>query len=166
LSEGFFNWTGNLNDNKRALQPPKGYKGPEPCIFYPQHSQHFSQSDFGILFPYLTQRFMKAEEPERVLKLNVRAVLQMLRNCDFEVAKTSNKDMEIEEDKDLDDIAILAKDSNVRGWMPVSLERRMSEAKLSTENEKKSMPADFDGPNETQTHLAEQAHAQTQAQAA
>jgi len=151
LSEGFFNWTGNLNDVKRAISPPTKYSGPEPSNFYPARSQHFSQSDFGILFPTLTSYF-KAEEPERVLKLNMRAMLQTFRRCGIEVSDTSRADMEISDDssvtKSSDDAAILSKVSDIRGWMPIPIERRMSRSSMSTKEDEKNMPAEFKAAEE------------------
>jgi len=145
LSEGFFNWTGNLNDVKRAISPPTKYTGPEPANFYPSRSQHFSQSDFGILFPTLTSYF-KAEEPERVLKLNMRAILQTFRSCGIEVSGTSKADMEIEDDTATTttaDDAILSKVSNIRGWCQIPIERRMSRNSISSQEDEKNMPAEF-----------------------
>jgi platelet-activating factor acetylhydrolase len=55
-------------------------------MFYPLKSQHFNQSDFGILFPWITKRFAKAEEPEHIIDLNVRAMVQIMREADIEVA--------------------------------------------------------------------------------
>jgi len=153
LSQGFFNWTGNLNDIKRAIAPPVDYEGPEPNNFYPELSQHFSQSDFGILFPRLTA-YMKAEEPERVLKLNMRAMLQMFRQCGIEVANTSFADMEISDeatDKNIhDDSAILAHTSDIRGWKYIPAERRMSKFRMSTKDEKDSMPMEFRSAEDNQ----------------
>lgn len=153
LSEGFFKWTGNLNDVKRAISPPTNYTGPEPSNFYPTRSQHFSQSDFGILFPTLTS-YMKAEEPERVLKLNMRAMLETFRRCGIEVSDTSKADMEISDDsaatKGTDDTAILAKSSDIRGWTPIPVERRMSRDRVSTKEDEKNMPAEFAAAEEPQ----------------
>jgi len=75
-------------------------------MFYVQNSQHFNQSDFGILFPYLTRRFTKAEEPERVLELNTRAMVQLMRESGIEVAGE-------------DDFEILDGDSDIRSWVPI-----------------------------------------------
>lgn len=160
LSQGFFNWTGNLNDINRAIAPPVDYKGPEPNNFYPVASQHFSQSDFGILFPRLTA-YMKAEEPERVLKLNMRAMLQMFRQCGIEVANTSFADMEISDEaaavKHADDSAILAHTSSIRGWTPIAIERRMSNTKKSTKDEKEAMPMEFRSAEDDQpSNMADQ----------
>lgn len=79
-----------------------------PHMFYPLHSQHFNQSDFGVLFPWITRRFAKAEEPEHIIDLNVRAMVQVMREADIEVGR----------DADLD---ILDKDKEVRSWVHVPL---------------------------------------------
>lgn len=56
-----------------------------PHMFYPLKSQHFNQSDFGVLFPWITKRFAKAEEPEYIIDLNVRAMVQVMREADIEI---------------------------------------------------------------------------------
>ena len=72
-------------------------------MFFVQRSQHFSQSDFGILFPHLTRWLAKAEEPERILELNTRAIVQMLRENGIEVAG--------ERDEEILDV-----ESEIRRW--------------------------------------------------
>ena len=168
LSEGFHKWTGNLNNVKCAFSPPATYNGPEPGLFYPVASQHFSQSDFGILFPWLTERFMHAAEPERVLKLNMRAVLQMMRNCGHDVAATSAADMDLPADKKLTakeeqagDEQILSKVSSVRGWTSIPLAKGMREPKLTTKDEKESAPPEFRAPEDFRVAMDAQMEAQT-----
>ena len=100
LSEAFVKWKGNLipikkavsahpSDNRRSRSQQNA-----PHIFYPVTSAHLSQSDFGILFPWLTKKVLKAEEPERTLLLNVRAILEVLRQNGMEVADTTVAEME------------------------------------------------------------------------
>ena len=157
LSEAFFRWRGNLEPVKRAVSEDpsqehsfiKKQKTP-PYIFYPLTSAHLSQSDFGVLFPWLTKRAFKAEEPERTLRLNVRAILEVLRQNGQELADTSDIDME-EQDSSLSqkhkngsirpehkdpsarkigsentiigqDGKILAKDGSVRGWIALDVD--------------------------------------------
>lgn len=135
LSEAFFKWRSNLEDTKRALLPVNGqHLNVNPHIFYPISSAHLSQSDFGLLYPYLTKKFMKALEPERTLRLNVRAILESLRRSGIRVADTSALDMELStggeagnpkeiEDKQKfplsQDHTILATDGSVKGWIAV-----------------------------------------------
>lgn len=71
------------SQRKPAAQKTRS-KGPH--MFYPLKSQHFNQSDFGVLFPWITKRFAKAEEPEYIIDLNVRAMVQVMREADIEVA--------------------------------------------------------------------------------
>ncbi|KAF2868825.1 platelet-activating factor acetylhydrolase [Massariosphaeria phaeospora] len=133
LSEAFYKWSSNLNDCKKIVAKPTGAEckypeQPGPHIFYPIASAHLSQSDFGVLFPWVTTKVFGAKEPERVLKLNVRAILQVLRNGGVEVANTGVQDLEIEDvdvakasssqDKEILDGS---KDS-VRGWVSLSME--------------------------------------------
>lgn len=83
-------------------KPRERSKGPH--LFYPLRSQHFNQSDFGILFPWIAKRFTKAEEPERILELNVRAMVQLMRESGIEVSGDNDPD-------------ILDKDGDVRRWV-------------------------------------------------
>ncbi|MCJ1436238.1 hypothetical protein MMC27_005616 [Xylographa pallens] len=98
LSEAFFKWRGNLISTKQAVSAgPSGDRRHDPGkshphIFYPVKTAHVSQSDFGILFPWATKKFMKAEEPERTLTLNVLAILELMRQSGKDVASLSDVD--------------------------------------------------------------------------
>ncbi|KAM4066599.1 platelet-activating factor acetylhydrolase, isoform II domain-containing protein [Hirsutella rhossiliensis] len=106
-SEAFYKWTEHLHLKARLLSPdpsakivtphmyerPGGVKLPEPNFFYVINSAHLSQSDFGILFPWLTKKIFDADQPERVLRLNLRAQLQLLRTNGVAVARTSAGDL-------------------------------------------------------------------------
>ncbi|TVY46793.1 putative phospholipase A2 [Lachnellula cervina] len=130
-SQAFYNWKEHLAATKRVLSPdpsttaPFDYSGKgvkEPAFYYAKSAAHLSQSDFGILFPWLTKRFLAVEDPERILRLNVRAVAQLLRNNGVEIGKTSRGDMELEDanaEETTDDEKILAKEG-VRGWCWIS----------------------------------------------
>ncbi|KAL1302211.1 hypothetical protein AAFC00_002639 [Neodothiora populina] len=143
LSQGFFNWAGNCNDAKRAITPPANYDGEnrEPHCYYPASSQHFSQSDFGILFPYITRRLMKAEEPERLLRLNARAVLQTFRESGLVIADTTAADREVDGTDDGAD-KIFANDGSIRGWIQVDVAGNLPNGDIGIEQEGKQAPAD------------------------
>ncbi|KAF2839396.1 hypothetical protein M501DRAFT_1016478 [Patellaria atrata CBS 101060] len=162
LSDAFFKWRAHLEKVKHLLSEdpsvdsPKQTK-PGPHFFYPSHSAHLSQSDFGILFPWITKKALKAEEPERVLRLNTRAICQILRNTGLEVADTSEIDREEQEvektmskDERGQDWKILAKDGGVRGWITLDtrldLEDEGKDGKLTKEISKD--PADIVGEGE------------------
>ncbi|KAF3032057.1 hypothetical protein E8E12_001807 [Didymella heteroderae] len=126
LSEGFYKWTSNLLETKRVVAKPASAPAslPGPHIFYPLASAHLSQSDFGILFPWATAKVFGAREPDRVLRLNARAILQMLRNAGVEVANTSAADLEfegVEEGKIIpnDDSILSRRKDRVRGWVNI-----------------------------------------------
>ncbi|KAI2470823.1 phospholipase A2 [Annulohypoxylon bovei var. microspora] len=100
-SEDFHAWTEHLHATARALSPDpsaprvlasafyaSGVKLAEPHFFFVERSAHLSQSDFGVLFPWLMFKIYKSEEPERALRLNRRAVLQVLRANGVPVART------------------------------------------------------------------------------
>ena len=137
LSESFFKWTSNLQETKRAILPRVGEPSAleaKPHIFYPVSSAHLSQSDFGPLFPWLTNKVFKAEDPERTLRLNVRAILESLRRSGVKVADTSALDMESEAlgkestsegDRSFplaQDHRILATDGSIKGWVAIPLD--------------------------------------------
>lgn len=142
LSEAFYKWSSNLNDTKRIVSKPTGSQAkypaqPGPHIFYPTASAHLSQSDFGVLFPWVTTKVFGAKEPERVLRLNARAMLQVMRNADIEVAATSKEDMELADVEGLEkgvprDERILSHaEDSVRGW--ISLDTELSGDKSKVE---------------------------------
>jgi len=98
LSDAFFKWKPNLRETLITVSKPSNSNFPDqagPHIFYPISSAHLSQSDFGVLFRWATTKIFGAKEPERVLRLNVRAILQTLRNSGIEVAATSALDREL-----------------------------------------------------------------------
>jgi platelet-activating factor acetylhydrolase len=140
LSEAFVKWEGNFNDTKRTISPVQPAPSDDikwsPYIFYPTSAAHLSQSDFGILFPWLTSTVLKTKDPERLLKLNVRAMLQVIRSNGFEIAATGKKVLEEEEvmiqpeeaksiesqdTLEYQDWGILAEDSDVDGWNCISM---------------------------------------------
>lgn len=102
-SETFFKWTEHLHSMCRIISPDpgartvsasafkrpgSGVKLPEPNFFYVPNSAHLNQSDFGVLFPWLTKKVFGAEQPERSLRLNIRAMLQLLRTNGVPVGRT------------------------------------------------------------------------------
>lgn len=106
-SEAFYKWTEQLHVKARLLSPdpsaeivsaelyekPSGIKLPEPNFFYVANSAHLNQSDFGVLFPMLTKRVFDAQQPERALRLNLRAQLQLLRANGVPVTRTYAGDL-------------------------------------------------------------------------
>ena len=144
LSEAFFKWRGNLNQTKLAISADPSAERPSslhytpPNIFYPIASAHLSQSDFGVLFPWLTKKFLKADDPARTLRLNTRAIVEVVRRAGMEVADTSVVDMEAEVGLKLSskdegtpigqDRKILAPDGNVRGWIALTLDENDEKA--------------------------------------
>mgnify|MGYP000898975557 CR=1 FL=1 len=106
-SETFYKWNEHLHVKARILSPnpkakvvtpdvyerPSGIKMTEAHFFYVINSVHLSQSDFGILFPWATKKIFDSEQPERALRLNLRAQLQFMRNNGVPVAKTAAVDL-------------------------------------------------------------------------
>jgi platelet-activating factor acetylhydrolase len=93
-----------------------------------------SQSDFGLLFGWLIKRVLKTEQsPERYIKLNTRAILEVLRENDYEVAETSAIDREEQSQpgqklpmtgtKQTGDWKILDVDGAVTGWKAINVDR-------------------------------------------
>ena len=135
LSEAFFKWRAHLQETKRVLSETPASDTPVrtkpgPRFFYPINSAHLSQSDFGILFPWVMTKLFGAKEPERTLKLNIRAILQVLRDAGIKVADTSRIDVE-EEKANLNEVAVSegktkdwkildTKGGSVRGWVALT----------------------------------------------
>ncbi|KAM3450640.1 hypothetical protein MY3296_005911 [Beauveria thailandica] len=119
-SEVFFKWKEHLHVKARLLSPdpatktvsPRtfetdgGIKHTEPNFFYVVNSAHLSQSDVGILFPYLTKKIFDAEQPERALRLNLRAQLQLLRANGIPVARTHASDLVDDNNAHLDKLDV------------------------------------------------------------
>ncbi|KAK8054686.1 platelet-activating factor acetylhydrolase [Apiospora phragmitis] len=101
-SQDFYKWKEHLHVTAHALSPdpsaktveptayerPSGVKMAEPNFFYVHNSAHLNQSDFGVLFPWLTKKVFGSESPERALRLNLRAILQVLRVNQVPIART------------------------------------------------------------------------------
>ncbi|KAL8806145.1 MAG: hypothetical protein Q9182_001546 [Xanthomendoza sp. 2 TL-2023] len=134
LSDAFYKWGSNLNQLKRTISEdpssdrPSNRNRPAPFIFYPVSSAHLSQSDFGILFPWLTRKAFKANDPARTLRLNTRAILEVMRRKGIEVADTSALDMEEGASNGhfpaghiSQDSKILLRDGSVAGWVALHL---------------------------------------------
>lgn len=126
LSEGFYKWSSNMQETKRVVaKPPSAPPSqPGPHIFYPLSSAHLSQSDFGILFPWATAKVFGAKDPARVLRLNTRAILQLLRNAGVTVSPTSAADLEfdgVDASKVIphDDGILSTRKDRVRGWVNI-----------------------------------------------
>lgn len=138
LSEAFYKWRGNMDgmklacsedptDESASSSPTKT----QPHFFYPEVSAHLSQSDFAMLFPRLTRFAFKAGDPQRCLDLNVRAILQALREAGFDVSGTSKVNLQEYSTDGLEskvsagrppgDWRILAKNGGVEGWKAIDL---------------------------------------------
>ncbi|TAQ84791.1 hypothetical protein B7494_g6884 [Chlorociboria aeruginascens] len=127
-SQFFYKWKVHLAATKRLLSPNPicddfDYKNgaiSQPHLYYASGSAHLSQSDFGVLFPWVVKRAFGADEPERILRLNVRAILQFFRSKDIPVSATSAADMELKAGKAgpalKDDALILETGASIRGW--------------------------------------------------
>lgn len=133
-SESFFKWTEHLHTTARVISPPlaalheeispltfeidDGIRLPEPNMFYVETSAHLNQSDFGVLFPWLTKKIFGAESPERALRLNQRAILQLFRSNGVPVSGTSVGDF-------------------VEGGNPQKKEMALEFGKISTRSDQK-----------------------------
>ncbi|KAI1821837.1 phospholipase A2 [Xylaria intraflava] len=98
-SEDFFKWRKQLHLTARILSPdpsaptvlPTGINMPH--FFYVKQSAHLNQSDFAVIFPWLTRKVFGSGAPGRALRLNLRAALQVLRTNDHPIAGTRNSDL-------------------------------------------------------------------------
>lgn len=157
LSEAFSKWTTNLRETERAISGPAGEKSSalpsKAHIFYPIASAHLSQSDFGPLFPWATRKIFKAEDGERTMRLNVRAMLESLRRSGVRVADTSALDMEMEssslEQRQgsetfplAQDHKILLTDGSIKGWVAIPLDDAEDFTYLTLSMKKPKHPSD------------------------
>ena len=136
LSEGFFKWNGNLVQVKKYMSP-RSKNVQEPAhIFYAKTSAHLSQSDFGVLFPWVTRMMLKTSDPDRILRLNTRAAMEVVRRAGIEVSDTSDIDMERTTSKDqakvpppngiFSDQDILSNDADrIQGWIALDLRKEI-----------------------------------------
>ena len=136
LSEGFYKWNANLVQSKKIISPKQPTSTEPAHVFYAQTSAHLSQSDFGVLFPWLTRLVLKAQDPDRLLRLNTRATMEVLRQAGIEVSRTSDIDMERTTPKDLskeektelsfsDEDILSTTPDKVRGWISLDLDKEV-----------------------------------------
>ncbi|OAP64389.1 hypothetical protein AYL99_00361 [Fonsecaea erecta] len=71
---------------KLSVAPNANTPSPsDPHLYLIPNSAHLSQSDFGVLFPNVTRYLMNAESPVETIRLNVRAMLAVMRNAGLDV---------------------------------------------------------------------------------
>jgi platelet-activating factor acetylhydrolase len=73
------------------------------------------------LFPWLGRRFLHAENPERTILLNVRAILQLFRERGVHVEAFETTLHGGENDNEGMDEDILSAVARVEGWIPLPL---------------------------------------------
>lgn len=126
-SQAFFKWRIHLKATKHFLSPNPASEShtvkndgrPGPHFYYATASAHLSQSDFGVLFPWFTRKIFAIEEPERIMKLNIRAILQLLRERKIPLSPISASDKEIGSETDMttkDDSKIFCTNGEIKGW--------------------------------------------------
>ncbi|MCJ1267123.1 hypothetical protein MMC22_007008 [Lobaria immixta] len=162
LSESFFKWRANLKLTKSVVFPPQTKdetKFTPPHFFYRMASAHLSQSDFGVLLPWLTKKVFRADDPVRTLRLNARAILEMMRQNGIEVAPTSSADMEDKAAGEVahpgvdsgnerftkgQDLKILSTDGSVKGWValrPEDAEKKEIGEAVNTQTGENATPS-------------------------
>ena len=151
-SQAFYKWRVHLKATKRLISPSPssdeddysrgdGSEWRKPHFYYVSNSAHLSQSDFGVLFPWFTKRILSAQEPERVVRLNTRAVLQLMRDRNIQVGETSAADMEITGEEGIDtknDALIFTVKDELRNWNWISTDvNDLSDVDYETESQDK-----------------------------
>lgn len=116
---------GSSHFQQAKKDSPTRTKGPH--MFYPLHSQHFNQSDFGVLFPWITKKFAKAEEPEYIIDLNVRAMVQVMREAGIEIGDESDEEI-LDADKKLRNWVQIPLGGSQEANVPAAVGRRLSSA--------------------------------------
>ena len=132
MSDQFYRWTTMLDRTKAVLSENPALQERSrgvvetssggPRLFYAPKTAHLSQSDFGILFPWATKKWLRAEGPERTLLLNTRAILQLLRENQTSVDSMKLDENPHPDEPTLDDSSILAEHGNIQGWVPLSID--------------------------------------------
>ncbi|KAI9893002.1 MAG: hypothetical protein M1814_000886 [Vezdaea aestivalis] len=119
LSENFRKWKGNLVPTCRLISRDPAASLPSAIasdsathFYFLEQSAHLSQSDVGVLFPLLTARYMQAPEPERLLNINIKAIVQLLRARIRSEEDTNQK----KRDEDM-----FSPSANIRGWVKLDL---------------------------------------------
>ncbi|TQS34902.1 hypothetical protein Golomagni_04696 [Golovinomyces magnicellulatus] len=139
-SHAFYKWEDHLKTTKQLLSPDpalstrhsylKSNNSPwsVPYFYYAENSAHISHSDFGLLFPWVTKKILGCKEPERLMGLQVRAILQFLREQKVPIAPTSalytdSEKIKKNEGDEIfnDDKLILGSEKKVRGWVRINL---------------------------------------------
>ncbi|ETI19746.1 hypothetical protein G647_08759 [Cladophialophora carrionii CBS 160.54] len=90
-----------LDVPKTLIAPASNTPSPlDPQLFLIPNTAHLSQSDFGVLFPKLTRYLMNAENPVETIRLNVRAMLAVMRNSGLEVEAYKDEVESVKRKKD------------------------------------------------------------------
>ncbi|KAK6539466.1 hypothetical protein TWF694_009689 [Orbilia ellipsospora] len=109
---------------------------PDRRLYYATGSAHMSQSDFGVLFPRSARYFTKVDDSEGVLDLNVRALVEFMRERGLNMTPFAEG---VERDREIFGEGV------VKGWEVVSLELgEEGKAKKKVEEEKKIALVDGD----------------------
>ncbi|KAG9820263.1 hypothetical protein KCU98_g17805, partial [Aureobasidium melanogenum] len=94
------------------------------------------------LFPFLTSKLLKTENPERLLLLNTRAMLQVLRDMNIEVADVGEKNLEGKKEETILKPSKTGQET-VKGWIRVAVsDADNNDSGISIEQDKKQKPAD------------------------
>ena len=158
LSEAFVKWEKNFNAIKEAVSPTStAAKGVTlPHLFYVANSAHLSQSDFGVLFPWVTRLVFKAQDSSRILRLNSRAIVEVMRRAGIEVARTTEVDMEVPgaklgrkrpesektDPRSFSDKDILSTKGTIRGWIALDLKAASSQVEGANKTDESAKPID------------------------
>lgn len=101
-----------------SVEPPIVRPRAKAHIFYPLRSAHLSQSDYGVLFPTLTRYVAKGADPNRTIRLNVRATMEILRRSGIPVQGVKGKGNE-------DPTILSSQKDTPRGWVCVDVEDKI-----------------------------------------
>jgi len=124
ISEGFWNWKLNADKVIELLTPPtpsstSDKAGEEKILpgkaYYAKGSKHFAQSDFGILFSWIVERFAKGAPGKELLHGNVNIIINMIKGWGYEtvIPTTGDKNHQLKVKKaDVKDKKEMEKDKN------------------------------------------------------
>ena len=135
MSEQFYNWQELRERTRLVLSGKPEQSGVDveeleekraggPRLFYVKGSAHLNHSDFGVLFPVTTKRLLGAAEPDRIMNLNVRAILQLLRENSIPMKAINPHPSDEKDDANIevdDDQDILGTNSEIRNWTAIPI---------------------------------------------
>ena len=94
---------------------------------FTSHADVAFQTGNESIFPWITKKFAKAEEPEYIIDLNVRAMVQVMREAGVEIGDESDEEI-LDADKKLRNWVQIPLGGSQEANVPAAVGRRLSSA--------------------------------------